>query len=84
MFQKVLKMKPTTPLGAACSARLTAMPAKHKVGDHIRVSMPSGQIVDAVIKAVTEHMPKREDIPAHAVPQKHAQPGATHGDHSIS
>jgi hypothetical protein len=32
------------------------MPAKsYKVGDHIRVNMHSGKIVDAVIKAVIEH-----------------------------
>jgi hypothetical protein len=27
----------------------------HKVGDHIRVSMSGGKIVDAIIKAVMEH-----------------------------
>jgi hypothetical protein len=32
------------------------MPAKpHKVGDHIRVSMHGGKIVEAIIKAVIEH-----------------------------
>jgi hypothetical protein len=32
------------------------MPSKQpKVGDHIRVSMHGGRIVDAVIKAVLEH-----------------------------
>jgi hypothetical protein len=31
------------------------MPAKsHKVGDHIRVSMHGGKIVDAVIKAIID------------------------------
>jgi hypothetical protein len=31
------------------------MPAKsHKVGDHIRVSMHGGKIVDAVIKAILD------------------------------
>jgi hypothetical protein len=30
-------------------------PRQFKVGDHIRVSMSGGKIVDAIIKAVMEH-----------------------------
>lgn len=32
------------------------MPAKsYKVGDHIRVSMPGGKLVEATIKSILEH-----------------------------